>query len=247
MNNVASLPTVMHTEFLKLRKCKVLWCMPLCSLFPNILVFSMYAVNKKFPIVVWKDYFTTNEMLINAMLGIAFFSVLAGYIFSREYQENTVNSMFTYPISRIQFFISKLVVILILISITLISSFILAMLLGLTIKHEPLTFSVLLYYAKTYIFMIIMHFALIPIVAFLAIYYKSILPPIILGVGATTVSLIMMNTPFNTVFPWSIPVILSPQENEGTYTNYALGIIVLCTTFIVGTILSIRSIKKDVQ
>ncbi|NNU77854.1 ABC transporter permease [Clostridium estertheticum] len=247
MNNGASLATVIKTEFLKLKKCKILWCMPLCSLFPNILVFSMYAVNKKFPIVVWKDYFTTNEMLVNVMLGIAFFSVLAGYIYSREYQENTVNSMFTYPISRMQFFISKLVVVLILISITLISSFILAILLGLTIKHEPLTFSILLYYAKTYIFMIIMHFALIPIVAFLAIYYKSIVPPIILGVGATTVSLIIMNTPFNTLFPWTIPTILSPHENGRTYTNYALGIIVLCTTFIIGTILSIRSIKKDVQ
>jgi len=247
MNKATSLPTVINTEFLKLKNCKVLWCIPICSFFPDILVFLMYAANTKYPIVIWDNYLTNAVMLINVLMGIAFFSILAGFIYSREYQENTVNSMFTYPISRMQFFISKLIVMLIIISITLISSFIVLVFLGLTIKHEPLTLIVLLYYTKVYVFMIIMHFALIPIVAFLGIYNKSIIPPIILGVGAITVSLIIMNTPFNTLFPWTIPTILSPHENGRTYTNYTLGIIVLCITFIIGTILSIKSIKEDVH
>ncbi|MGH4126012.1 MAG: ABC transporter permease [Clostridium sp.] len=247
MNKVASLSTVIKTEFLKLRKCKVLWCIPLCAFLPDLLIFSMFALNKKFPTVVWETYFTDAIMMINMLMAIGLFSLLAGFIFSREYQENTINSMFAYPIGRIQFFISKLIVILILISITLMASFILLVLLGLTIKHEPLTFSILLYYTKTYIFMIIMHFALIPIIAFLSIYNKSIIPPIILGVSAITLNLLIMNTRFNTIFPWSIPTILSPHENGMTYTNYTLGIIVLCTTFIIGTILSIKSIKKDVH
>ncbi|MBU3098950.1 MULTISPECIES: ABC transporter permease [Clostridium] len=247
MNNVASLSTVMHTEFLKLRKCKVLWCMPLCAFLPDLLIFSVFALNKKFPIVVWENFFTDAEMMINMLIAIGLFSLLAGFIFSREYQENTINSMFTYPIGRIQFFIGKLIVILILISITIVSSFILLVLLGLTIKHEPLTLNILLYYTKVYVFMILMHFALIPIVAFLSIYNKSIVPPIILGVSAITLNLIVMNTGFNTIFPWSIPTILSPHQNGTIYTNYTLGIIVLCATFIIGTILSIKSIKKDVQ
>ncbi|MBB6631886.1 ABC transporter permease [Clostridium algidicarnis] len=247
MNKVASLSTVIKTEFLKLRKCKVLWCMPLCAFLPDLLIFSMFALNKKFPTVIWETYFTDAIMMINMLMAIGLFSLLAGFIFSREYQENTINSMFTYPIGRMQFFISKLIVILILISITIMASFILLVLLGLTIKHEPLTLNILLYYTKAYIFMIVMHFALIPLIAFLGIYNKSIIPPIILAVCAITLNLIVMNTPFNTVFPWSIPTILSPHQNGRTYTNYTLGIIVLCSTFIVGTVLSIKSIKKDVH
>ncbi len=247
MNNIASLTTVINAEFLKLRKCKVLWCIPLCAFLPDILTFSIYAFNKKYPIITWQYYFTMAEMLINMLMGVALFSIVAGFIFSREYQENTVNSMFTYPIGRMRFFIGKLIVMLILISITLISSFIVLLLLGLTIKHEPLTLSSLLYYSKTYVFMVIMHFALIPIVAFLGIHNKSIIPPIILGVSAITLNLIVMNTPFNTLFPWSIPTILSPHENGRTYTNYTLGIAVLGATFIIGTILSIKSIGEDVQ
>lgn len=207
----------------------------------------MFAFNKKLTVVVWENYFTDAVMMINMLMAIGLFSLLAGYIFSREYQENTINTMFTYPISRIRFFISKLIVMLILISITLAGSFILLVFLGLTINHETLTLGILLYYIKTYIFMIAMHFALIPIVAFLCIYNKSIIPPIILAVSAITLNLIIMNTPFNTLFPWSIPTILSPHQNGRTYTNYTLGIIVLCTTFIIGVILSIKSIKKDVH
>lgn len=247
MNKLASLPTVINTEFIKLRKCKVLWCIPLCSLCPNILLFLVYAFNKKFPIVIWEDYFKDVEMIINMLIGIGLFSVLAGFIFSREYQENTVNSMFTYPISRMQFFVGKLIVMFILIFITLISAFILSVFSGLILKHETLTFSILLYYAKAYIFMVIMHFALIPIVAFLSIYNKSIIPPIIVGVSAITLNIIVINTKLNTLFPWSIPTILSPNENGRTYTNYALGITVLCASFIIGTILSIKSIRKDVH
>ncbi|WP_053957278.1 ABC transporter permease [Inediibacterium massiliense] len=247
MSKIASLLTVINTEFLKLRKCKILWCVPLCSLLPDILIFLIYAFNPKYPIVVWKEYFTSAIMLINILFGIGFFSLLTGFIYSREYQENTINTMFTYPISRMQFFISKLIVILMLIIVTIISSFIILLLLGLSIKHEPLTFNILLYYTKVYIFMIIMHYALIPVAAFLGIHNKSIIPPIILGVSAMAFSIIIMNTPFNTLFPWSVPTILSPHENGRTYTNYTLGIVTLSTTFTVGTILSIKSIKRDVQ
>ncbi|MBU3169912.1 ABC transporter permease [Clostridium estertheticum] len=247
MNKVASLSTVIRTEFFKLRNCKVLWGMPLCAFLPDLLIFSMFALNKKFPIVVWENFFKYAIMMFNILMAIGIFALLAGFIFSREYQENTINSMFTYPIGRIRFFIGKLIVILILISITIVASFILLVLLGLTIKHEPLTLNILLYYTKVYAFAIVMHFALIPIIAFLSIYNKSIVPPIILAVCAITLNLLVINTPFNTIFPWCIPTILSPHLNGRTYTNYTLGIIVLCTTFIGGTILSIKSIKKDVQ
>lgn len=247
MNSLTSLPAVISTEFIKLKKCKVLWGVPLCSLCPVMMIYIMYAFNKKYPVVAWSNYFSLIETITNLLVAVGIFAVLTGYIFSREYQENTINSMFTYPISRVQFFAGKLVVMLILIFITFVSSFILSVLFGLTIKHETLTVGILLYYLKTYLLMVLMHFSLVPIMAFLSIYNKSIIPPIIVGVIAITLNLIIINTPFNTLFPWSIPVIMSPHEDGRTYTNYARGITVLCVTFIFGILLSIKSIKKDVN
>lgn len=247
MSEARILLTVIGAEFSKLKRCKVLWSIPICALIPDILVFIMYSINEKYPIVVWEDYIKTPIMLINIFLGIGFFSLLAGFIYSREYEENTVNNLFSYPISRTQFFISKLLVMFILISITLISSFIILVLLGLILKHERLTFDIFSYYGKAYLYMIIMHFALIPIAALLSIRSKKIVPSVILGIGALSLNIIIMNTPLNTLFPWSIPTIFSPHENGMTFTNYPLGCIVLCLCFFVGSLLCIKSIKSDVQ
>lgn len=247
MNKVWSLPAIISTEFIKLKKCKILWCIPLCAILPDALIFSMYAFNKKYPIVDWNEYVSNAATFFNLLMAVGFFALIAGFIFSREYGENTVNVMFTYPISRVQFFIGKLIVMLILISITTITSFVLLMTSGIIIKHEPLTANILLAYGKAYVLMIIMHFALVPIMAFLSIYNKSMIPSLILGVASICVNLLILNTPFNTLFPWTVPTILSPHLDGRTYTNYLLGEIVLIITFILGIILSIKSVKNDVH
>lgn len=247
MNKVWSLPAVISTEFIKLKKCKILWCIPLCAILPDALIFCIYAFNDKYSIVKWNDYVAIAATVFNVFMAVGFFTLIAGFIFSREYQENTINTMFTYPISRVQFFVGKLIVMLILISITTMTSFILLMTSGIIIKHEPLTANILLAYGKSYVLMIIMHFALVPIMAFLSIYNKNMIPSLILGISAACVNIIILNTPFNTLFPWTVPAILSPHLDGRTYTNYLLGEIVLIITFILGIILSIKSVKNDVH
>lgn len=247
MNKVWSLPAVISTEFIKLKKCKILWCIPFCVILPDALVFSMYAFNKKYPVVDWNDYVSIAASVFNLFMAVGFFTLIAGFIFSREYQENTINTMFTYPISRVQFFAGKLIVMLILISITTMTSFILLMTSGIIIKHEPLTANMLLTYGKSYVLMIIMHFALVPIMAFLSIYNKNMIPSLILGISAVCVNIIILNTPFNTVFPWTVPSVLSPHIDGRTYTNYLFGEINLIVIFVLGIILSVKSIKNDVH
>jgi len=86
-----------------------------------------------------------------------------------------INNLFTYPISRSNFFVGKLIVMFLIISVTLFSSFVLSLLSGVILKHEPLT----TVYLKAYMLMVIMHFALVPIVGQLSISKRNIIPPII--------------------------------------------------------------------
>lgn len=247
MPKLVELYNITSTELIKLKNCKILWAIPAGFLIPNILVVLIYAFNPKYPIVVWEDYFLTPVMLINLLLGIGLFSLLTGFIFSREYQEHMINNLFTYPISRFNFFVGKLIVMLLIIAITLFSSYILSILSGLILKHEPLTTAILLKYLKAYMLMVIMHFALVPIVAQLSISKRNIIPPIILGIGVMVLNLIILNTPFNTIFPWTIPTVFSPHEGGRTFTNYTLGTFTLLVTFVIGIILSLNSLKRDVH
>lgn len=247
MPKLVELYNIISTELLKLKNCKILWAIPVSFLIPNFLVFLIYAYNPRYPIVVWEDYFLQPVMLINLLIGIGLFALLTGFIFSREYQEHMINSLFTYPISRFNFFIGKLIVMLLIITVMLLSSFALSILSGIILKHEPLTAAVVLKYFKAYMLMVIMHFVLVPIAAQLSISKRNIIPPIILGICAMVLNLIILNTPFNTIFPWTIPTVLSPHEGGRTFTNYTLGIFVLFVTFVIGIILSLNSLKRDVH
>lgn len=158
-----------------------------------------------------------------------------------------MNNLFTYPISRFNFFVGKLIVMILIISVTLFSSFVLSVLSGVILKHEPLTTAVVFEYLKAYLLMVIMHFALVPIVAQLSISRRNIIPPIILGIGAMILNLIILNTPFNTIFPWTIPTIFSPHEGGMTFTNYPLGTFTLLATFVIGIVLSLNAFERDVH
>lgn len=244
---LVELYTITSTELLKLKNCKITWAIPACSLIPNFIVFLIYAFNPKYPIVVWEEYFLQPIMLINLLIGIGLFALLTGFIFSREYQEQMVNSLFTYPISRISFLVGKMMVMLLIIGIVIFSSFGLSIFSGVVLEHEPLTSTILLKYLKAHILMVIMHFALIPIVAQLGISKRSIIPPIIFGICAMVVNLIIFNTPYNTILPWTIPTIFSPHEGGRTFINYSLGTVILFVTFAIGIVLCINSLKKDVH
>ena len=247
MPKLFELYNITTTELQKLKNCKILWTLPTIFLIPNFLVFLVYASNSKYPLVVWDDYFLTPVMLINLLVGIVFFALLTGFIFSREYQEHMINNLFTYPSSRSKFFVGKLTVMLIIIAVTLFSSFFLSILSGVILKHEPLTTAVVFEYLRAYTLMVIMHFALVPIVAQLSISKRNIIPPIILGICAMVLNIIIFNTPLNTIFPWTIPTVFSPHDGARTFTNYPLGTFTLLVTFVIGIVLSLNSLKKDVH
>ena len=238
---------ITSTELQKLKNCKILWAIPTISILPNFLVFLVYSINSKYPIVVWKDYFLLPVFLINLFVGIGLFALLTGYIFSREYQEHMINNLLTYPIRRSNFFVGKLIVMLLIIAVTLFSSFFLSILSGVILKHEPLTTAVVFEYLRAYTLMVIMHFALVPIVAQLSISKRNIIAPIILGICTMVLNIIILNTPLNTIFPWTIPAIFSPHVGGRTFTNYPLGTVTLLVTFIIGSVLSLNSLKRDVH
>jgi len=56
------------------------------------------------------------ELICFQFLYIVFFSLIASYIFSREFTDKTANTLFVYPSSRIKIFIGKLLTLYIMIT-----------------------------------------------------------------------------------------------------------------------------------
>ena len=79
--------------------------------------------------------FTNVNMYMSALFAIMLFSIMISYLFGREYNEHTLKTMMTIPISRGKFLISKyvmfLVWILILTVVTSLSSLVFGFIAGL--------------------------------------------------------------------------------------------------------------------
>ncbi|MCZ8521073.1 MULTISPECIES: ABC transporter permease [Paenibacillus] len=244
---MSSLINITVTEWLKLKKAKILWILPTSVLIPNLLTFSMYAFNPKYPNVLWDDYFVLTEMMINMMVAIGLYNILTGYIFSREYQEGTVQYLFIYPYSRELFLIGKLLLLFCMILATIAASFLLTIITGLLLKHELLTWAIITKYLVVSLLMVILHFALVPIAASISIFRKHLVSTVIFSVSVMLLNLILVNTPLGIFFPWSIPNLFSPHENGRSIVNYPIGIATITATFVIGIFLCIKAIKKDVS
>lgn len=241
MNNM------IRAELIKLKGSKTIFLAFSILFITVLLIFSMYAVNPKYSIndTGWEKYFQTIFMFINLMSGYLSFYIVTGYIFSREYQESTYITMFTSPIPTLKFYFSKLFLIYFYIIASLILIFIFSTLLGMMITNLSLTPDVLINQLKIILKMWIMHALLIPIASFFAIKWRSFLSVVLMMCIVAFLNIVLVNIPFNTLYPWAVPLLFSPHEGVGrTFINYPAGIFSITFTFILGLILSIKSFSN---
>lgn len=231
-------------ECLKLKRTKILLLSVMILVLTIFLEFYSYAGGPKYSIDRdgWNDYFMSVVILINFLTGYMSYYILTCYIYAREYQDNTHIALFTSPVRRSRIYFSKLLVIYMYIAVSLLLAFGLSALLGMFITTRPLTFDIVLYQLGIFAKMILMHAMLIPIITFFAIRWKKFVPAIMGMCTVMCLNFVLVNTPGNTFYPWTAPVLFSPHGTLGrTFTNVPGGIISICFIFVLGLFLALRS------
>lgn len=236
---------VIYTDLLKLKRAKILWMLLLLVLLLNSVEFvDLYNITNRGVIVEWNRSVENIAFFVNIMLAVPIVSIIVGFIFSREYSENTINTLFTYPISRTKFIISKLVIIYILILMTFISCYIFSIIVGIIFPHELFTLGIFIKYLKVYLLMSVMHFALVPPVALVAVFSKNIVPPICFGVGVTFVSMFISQTKYGQVFPWSVPAVVTQDVSWARCLSCNNALVSLSLTFVISMTALLICVKR---
>lgn len=237
MNNL------IYAELKKFNSSKIKYSILVCFI-PVFLITFIYAVNEKYPLIIWDDYLTTIQTFLNALVCPGAFGLITANIFASEFETKTINILFTYPFNRIKILISKFISIFLVIITTLLLAFLTALICGLLLKHEPLTFNIILSHFIDYLQLSLMHFMLTTIIAALTIRFKHLIPALIFIISMIFLNIILMNSSIGIVFPMSIPVVLTPHSFGGrSYTNYALGYSALCIYFIISSFLCFKNFK----
>jgi len=251
---------VVVTELMKLRRSKITWLswlafsvMPLTGgLFMWIAKEPARAarlglVGQKARLAGasadWPSYFTLlgQEACVG---GMVLLSIIAAYVFGREYADNTAKNMLTQPVGRHWFAVAKLVVVLAWFGALTVSLVAEGLLVGMLLGLSGFSMSLAASSAGGVLFSGLVGWLLVPVVAWIATLGRGYLPPI----GFTIFMLVLGNvlgaTGWGKWFPWSIVPMLAGMAGPRAEVLAPGSLAVVGLTFVAGVVATIWQLYR---
>lgn len=247
---------IVYSEVLKLKKSYLFTIAVIVATFLPIIAFLIAlsndysGVSSAYRYTLIKNYRANIEINCFEFLYTIIFSLMAGYIFSREAQDKTDNVIYAYPISRIKIFIGKLVTLYIIISFIYAVQFLATYLtLGIAWQEVPSKYFIT-EDVKVNIYSLGAQFILMPIPILIANISKNIIFPVIYGVlGALSCTGVMMaGFTYSAVYmqfsPLMLPVLPMYHFHLGDPIDFVITTASALSTFIIFMFLSIYHYNK---
>ena len=237
--------TFIEMEFLKLKRSKIFLLSILGAILPPLLMFiavTSFGEGQNF-----EALFVNVNMYMSAMFAVLIFTIIISYLFGREYNEHTLKTMLTIPVSRAKFLASKyvmfLVWIVILTVITSISTLLLGFAAGLdgfSLKLFAESFAELLY-ANVLLFLTFSPFV------FISLLITNMVPAMVGGATLSLVNLMVHGQNWAPFVPWICPYLIASGEIAEYSASIAVSYGVILATFLIGLVISyIYFTKTDV-
>ena len=233
-------------EFLKLKRSKIFLLSLFGAIFPPLLMFiavTAFDEGQTFDVL-----FSNVNMYMSAMFAILIFTIMISYLFGREYNEHTLKTMLTIPVSRGKFLVSKyvmfLVWIVILTVITSASTVVFGFIAGLdgfTLKLFAESFAQLLY-ANVLLFLTFSPFI------FISLFITNMVPAMVGGAGLSLVNLMIYGQNWAPFVPWVCPYLIASGEIADYSASISVSYGIILATFLIGLAFSyIYFTKTDVS
>ena len=237
--------TFIKMEFLKLKRSKIFLLSILMAALPSVLMFiATFAFDET---QSFDALFSTVNMYMSALFAILLFSIIISYLFGREYNEHTLKTMLTVPISRGKFLISKYVMFLIWILILTVVTSISTLAFGFAAGLSGFTLQLFINSFAELLFANILLFLTFSPFVFISLFITNMVPAMVGGSSLTLVSLLVNGQSWAPYVPWACPYLIS----SGEIADYGVSLIipygVILVTFLIGIVVSyIYFTKKDV-
>ena len=242
------LTSFIEMEFLKLKRSKIFLITLLgCLTIPILLSGTFLYMQSHGKHLLFDSFLSQSNLYFLAIFGVILFAVIANHLFTREYNEHTLKSILTLPVSKTKYLIGKfsmyLIWILILSVFTFLSSVICFILLG----GDGFTWTIFFKMFKELIFGSILLYLVMSPLVFLSILMKNSVSIMIASAGIVFGNMLVYGNVFAPLFPWISPFIISAGElGEYTYGTITPSLIILAT-FIIGFFITwIYTYKSDV-
>ena len=238
--------TFIEMEFLKLKRSNIFLLSLIGAILPPLLMFiAVFAFDEGH---TFELLFSNVNMYMSALFAILLYAIMISYLFGREYNEHTLKTMLTIPVSRGKFLLSKyvmfLVWILILTVVTSLSTMVLGFVAGLdgfSIKLFIDSFAQLLF-ANVLLFLTFSPFV------FISLFITNMVPAMVGGAGLALVNMLIYGQTWAPYVPWVCPYLIASGEIAEYSSSITLSYAVILATFAIGLVISyIYFTKTDVS
>ncbi|MDM5186751.1 ABC transporter permease [Bacillus sp. DX4.1] len=238
---------LLYTELLKLKRSNMFLISILgAAVAPFMIVVASYIHmqdKKSNSIIVFGQLLSEAHMYTVVVIGVPLYGVITAYLFNREYAEDTLKNLLTIPISRMNFLISKLIILFLWIMILTLVSWGLTVVFGLLGQFEGLSSLLLIKSLGGFFIGGAFLFILSTPVIFITIALKNYVPTIVFTIVIVLLNLMTTNSKHRGLFPWQAAGDISKNTLLPTYPPEYSYIAIFATSFI-GLIALITYFKR---
>lgn len=180
---------IIYCEILKLKKSYIIPVSVIGGMIMSIL-FELAALVFKDSMQTFEQYSSNLEIPNILLLYTILFSLIAGYVFSREFTDKTSSVVYAYPVSRIKIFIGKFITIDALITLVYVVKVISIFLGYYIVNHIMPESNLTISYVKYNIYSLIAQFLIIPIPILITNMSKNLIVQVVYAILGTIVTMI---------------------------------------------------------
>ena len=237
--------TFIEMEFLKLKRSNIFLLSLMGAILPPFLMFiATFAFDET---QSFEMLFSSVNMYMSALFAVLLFAIMISYLFGREYNEHTLKTMLTIPISRGKFLMAKYMMffawMLILTVVTSVSTVIFGFVAGL----EGFTMKLFIDGFAQLLFGNVLLFLTFSPFVFLSLLITNMVPAMVGGAALALVNLLIYGQNWAPFVPWVCPYLIASGEIAEYSGSITVSYAVILATFVIGLIVSyIYFTKTDI-
>lgn len=169
-------------------------------------------------------------LFMTVFIGTPLFGVLSSWLFNREFEERTIRNILSIPVSRSALFVAKCSVLLFWMLLLFAWAFGLSLALCFLGGFEGLSSALVCrYFFRFFAFGTLLFFLMGPMI-FSTFMFRAYVPVIVFAVSVTLVSVVVGNTQYGALYPWTaiIPIVVKSSASE--YAGYVPWLSVAATS-----------------
>lgn len=238
--------TFIQMEFLKLKKSNIFLLSLIGAILPPLLMFiAVVAFDEGH---TFKALFTNVNMYMSSLFAVLLFAIIISYLFGREYNEHTLKTMLTIPISRGKFLASKYLMFLVWIVILTVVTSISTLVFGFAAGLEGFSLKLFIDSFAQLLFANVLLFLTFSPFVFVSLFITNMVPAMVGGATLTLVNLMIHGQNWAPLVPWICPYLIASGEIAEYATSITVSYGVILATFAIGLIISyVYFTKTDVS